>query len=110
MGRLPVVTTFFSITFEGEQAAEKMDTFLNWAAGARRWSMKCDEINMDDIQQNALLQYSSEYQQFLERRADWQSQLNQMLPPLPDDEEVEIKRQMAMELMEDYEREIRKVA
>ncbi|MBF4432111.1 hypothetical protein EA848_21495, partial [Vibrio anguillarum] len=49
----------FSITFEGEQAAEKMDTFLNWAAGARRWSMKCDEINMDDIQQNALLQYSS---------------------------------------------------
>lgn len=100
----------FSITFEGEQAAEKMDTFLNWAAGARRWSMKCDEINMDDIQQNAALQYSSEYQQFLERRADWQSQLNQMLPPLPDDEEVEIKRQMAMELMEDYEREIRKVA
>ncbi|NCO45523.1 MAG: hypothetical protein GW890_03470 [Vibrio sp.] len=100
----------FSITFEGEQAAEKMDTFLNWAAGARRWSMKCDEINMDDIQQNAVLRYSSEYQQFLERRADWQSQLNQMLPPLPDDEEVEIKRQMAMELMEDYEREIRKVA
>ncbi|NGZ66301.1 hypothetical protein G6Z92_04775 [Vibrio aestuarianus subsp. cardii] len=100
----------FSITFEGEQAAEKMDNFLHWAAGARRWSMKCDEINMDDIQQNAVLQYSSEYQQFLERRADWQSQLNQMLPPLPNDEEVEIRRQMTMELMEDYEREIRKVA
>ena len=100
----------FSITFEGEQASEKMDTFLNWAAGARRWSMHCDEIDMSDLQQNAVLHYESDYQRFQNRREEWQSLLRVELPPQPDGEEIEIKRQLAMCIRDEYESEIGKAA
>ncbi|ELL4666597.1 hypothetical protein Q5V23_000373 [Vibrio fluvialis] len=78
----------FAITFEGEQAAEKMDKFLLWAAGARNWSLKCSDIQTDDLKQAAQLHYGEQYEQFLSRQADWRSLLSQELPPVPDEETI----------------------
>lgn len=96
----------FSICFEGSQAAEKMDEFLLWAAGARNWSMNCDDVNLSELQEIAVLKYETNYQKFLLKRADWQSLLSQDVPLL-DEEIYELKRQLAMEAWEQYEYENR---
>lgn len=93
----------FSICFEGEQASEKMDNFLLWAAGARNWTMNSNDIDLGEVQEFAVLKYEREYQTFLLKRADWQSQLNQELPPF-DAEAYEHKKTVTRELMQDYER------
>ncbi|NAX29585.1 hypothetical protein CAG63_05815 [Vibrio sp. V37_P2S8PM304] len=92
----------FSICFEGEQAAEKMDKFLLWAAGARNWTMNCADIDLGELQEIAVLKYEHEYEQFVTKRADWQSQLSQELPPF-DQKAHENNEQSARELMTEYE-------
>ncbi|AIU66873.1 hypothetical protein ABF162_07520 [Vibrio coralliilyticus] len=94
----------FSICFEGEQAAEKMDKFLLWAAGARNWTMNSSDIDLSELQEVAVLKYETEYQTFLLKRADWQSQLHQPMPDF-DAEAYEYKQSVARELIEEYEQE-----
>ncbi|WP_425628529.1 rolling circle replication-associated protein [Vibrio neptunius] len=96
----------FSICFEGEQAAEKMDKFLLWAAGARNWTMNSSDIDLSEVQEIAVLKYETEYQTFLLKRADWQSQLHQSIPDF-DAEAYEYKQSVARELLEEYEHENR---
>ncbi|EIJ0948389.1 hypothetical protein N5280_004033 [Vibrio vulnificus] len=64
----------FSITFE-KNAERRVNQFLKWAAGARGWSMKpiYSDIEMEDLREAAQEQYKSQYEQFLENRAWWES-------------------------------------
>lgn len=78
----------FSISFEGEQAAEKMDAFLIWAAGARNWSLKSDDIQTKDIKAAAVLKYAEQHRKFTDNQANWRSLLSQELPPSPDEEAI----------------------
>ncbi len=66
----------FSLTFDGEQAAERMDKFLYWAAGARGWSMVSRDVDCSDIKEEANEEYQKHYQYFLEKRAYWRSVLD----------------------------------
>ncbi|MEZ9413632.1 hypothetical protein AB4189_05450 [Vibrio sp. 10N.286.49.E1] len=93
----------FSICFDGEQAHEKMDDFLLWAAGARNWTMNSNDIDLGELQEFAVLKYESEYQQFLTKRSDWQSQLNQEMPPMLDAEEAKTHISWLMETQKEYE-------
>lgn len=70
----------FCITFEGEQAKERVDKFMLWAAGARGWNMACRDIDMSDLKNHADEHYSEQYQRFLDRRAYWKSVLNDSYP------------------------------
>lgn len=90
----------FSICFEGEQAKEKTDNFLFWACGARGWSMACSDVDLADIKLSAVEHYQDEYQRFLNKRADWQSQLAQT-PPM-DNEVYEQLYIAAMEELHEY--------
>ncbi|MFA0095638.1 hypothetical protein AB4406_11050 [Vibrio splendidus] len=79
----------FSITFDGDEAKERMDSFLMWAAGARGWSMTCRDIDCSDLKQEADETYQAQYHHFLERRAYWRSVLGEpYIPEEPDENEV----------------------
>ncbi|MGR5388513.1 rolling circle replication-associated protein [Vibrio crassostreae] len=79
----------FSITFDGDEAKERMDKFLMWAAGARGWSMTCRDIDCSDLKQEADETYQAQYHHFLERRAYWRSVLGEpYIPEEPDEDEV----------------------
>ncbi|MEZ8239244.1 hypothetical protein AB6C73_12290 [Vibrio splendidus] len=79
----------FSITFDGDEAKERMDNFLMWAAGARGWSMTCRDIDCSDLKQEADETYQAQYHHFLERRAYWRSVLGEpYIPEEPDEDEV----------------------
>lgn len=79
----------FSITFDGEEAKERMDNFLMWAAGARGWSMACRDVDCSDLKQEADETYQAQYHHFLERRAYWRSVLVEpYIPEEPDEDEV----------------------
>lgn len=90
----------FSICFDGSNAPEKMDEFLLWAHGARDWSMNTNDVELGDLRAMAIVKYNDEYERFLCRRANWQSQLHQELPPQPDD--LEALRSHHLELVESY--------
>ena len=66
----------FCITFEGEEAKEKVDKFMLWAAGARGWPLQCRDTDMSDIRQVALQRYREQYQSFRDKRYYWASVLN----------------------------------
>ncbi|MCW4444026.1 hypothetical protein OHV10_07010 [Vibrio splendidus] len=79
----------FSITFDGDEAKERMDNFLMWAAGARGWSMTCRDIDCSDLKQEADETYQAQYHHFLERRAYWRSVLGEpYIPEEHDEDEV----------------------
>lgn len=79
----------FSITFDGDEAKERMDNFLMWAAGARGWSMTCRDIDCSDLKQEADETYQAQYHHFLKRRAYWRSVLGEpYIPEEPDEDEV----------------------
>ncbi|PTQ05776.1 MULTISPECIES: rolling circle replication-associated protein [Vibrio] len=79
----------FSITFDGDEAKERMDNFLMWAAGARGWSMTCRDVDCSDLKQAADETYQAQYHHFLERRAYWRSVLGEpYIPEEPDEDEV----------------------
>ncbi len=98
----------FSITFDGDNAKERMDKFLMWATGARGWSMeliattgqydeilkreiygKSHGIDLSDLRESAWEQYEDEYQRFLENRAYWRGILESAsLAIEPTEEEI----------------------
>ncbi len=90
----------FSVTFDGDNAKERMDKFLEWAAGARGWSMNLTGMNMEetlpsgetitrfgqadpflhglgDLKRKADAMYQNQYQRFLNKRAYWRSVLSE---------------------------------
>jgi hypothetical protein len=77
----------FSITFEGDQAITKIDTFLSWAAGARGWSMASGDCDLSDIKSAVDRVYSDDFLAFQYKQANWKSQLQQHYEATPDNEE-----------------------
>ncbi|WP_256612985.1 rolling circle replication-associated protein [Vibrio ostreae] len=63
----------FCITFEGEQAKKKVDSFMLWAAGARGWPMTCRDIDMSDIKHEADSRYEDNFSAFLDNRCYWKA-------------------------------------
>ncbi|NOH85912.1 hypothetical protein F0249_19175 [Vibrio sp. 03-59-1] len=92
----------FSICFDGEESKQKMDEFLIWAAGARDWSMQTNDVDLSEVQQYAQQYYEEEYQYFLSKRNNWQSQFNQAMPPLPSNEEIEQSKTAQWAQVEEY--------
>lgn len=70
----------FCITFDSEDAKQKVDSFMCWAAGARGWPLTCRGIDMSDIKANADEQYLADYKHFIEKRCYWQSILSSSIP------------------------------
>ncbi len=79
----------FAICFEGENAEQSIDEFLQWAAGARNWSLQCHDQDMSDIKAQSSEYYQAQYHRFLERQASWRAQLTQELPPVLDEETMQ---------------------
>ncbi|WP_208020496.1 rolling circle replication-associated protein [Vibrio viridaestus] len=113
----------FSITFEGDDAKAKANRFLQWAAGARGWSMNLtgyhftEEKNgetrdrwaiggdMSELRDNAVVKYRNEYEQFQYKRADWRSQLTQEhITPTPDYDEIALAVEKCRKHWVEYER------
>ena len=65
----------FAITFEGEEANTKADTFMEWAAGARGWSMNSDEFDLSDLREHVQAQYQSEFDHWQYKQAYWRGLL-----------------------------------
>ncbi|HHX8450567.1 TPA: rolling circle replication-associated protein [Vibrio diabolicus] len=76
----------FCITFEGEQAKDKVDNFMLWAAGARGWTLNCRDVDLSDIKQSADYSYQSAYHRFKDSQAYWRSLLNDPVPHFEIDE------------------------
>ncbi|MGF1887453.1 hypothetical protein L4D13_15100 [Photobacterium profundum] len=97
----------YCASFDGEQAEEKAFDFLLWAAGARGWSMesKSDDDSyrqaVNEAKQLARIEYASKYKRFKEKRAYWQSVLNDPLVPNETDNEAELAKSML--IREQYE-------
>lgn len=66
-------TNRFCITFEGEEAASKVDKFMLWAAGARGWPMHCRDFSCEDIKQEADLLYTDEFIRFKDKQCYWKA-------------------------------------
>ncbi|MCW4446831.1 hypothetical protein OHV10_21560 [Vibrio splendidus] len=92
----------FSICFDGEESAQKMDEFLIWAAGARDWSMQTSDLDLSEVQRYAQQHYEEEYQSFLSKRNNWQSQFNQLMPPSMTNEEIEQFKTTQRAQVEEY--------
>ncbi|WP_428460903.1 rolling circle replication-associated protein [Photobacterium makurazakiensis] len=93
----------FSMSFDGNQAEEKVWDFLLWAAGARGWSMESrsgDEtfLNMMvEAKETACAEYEQNYHKFREKRAYWQSVLNDPFGRRDDgDQDAELAWSMCM--------------
>ena len=93
----------FSITFEGDNALEKMDDFMLWAHGARGWTLNANEIDLEPCRQYAKQHYSTQLNRFLLKQADWKSQLTQDIPPLRTQEVQETIESIAAEERAEYE-------
>ena len=78
----------FSLTFDGDEAKERMDKFLLWAAGARGWSMDCRNIDCSDLKKEADEAYQEQFSHFQDRRAYWKTVFEDS-PPIQDVDEDE---------------------
>ncbi|MFA0604925.1 hypothetical protein [Vibrio amylolyticus] len=67
----------FCITFEGDDARQKVDKFMLWAAGARGWPLHCRDVDMADIKLTADEQYHDHFIQFQDKRSYWKSVLDE---------------------------------
>jgi len=76
----------FAISFEGDDCDDKANEFLEWATGARGWSMRTDDIYIDDIRLEAKDRYQCAFKAWQLKQANWMSQLEQMLPPIVTEE------------------------
>ncbi|EHZ2779814.1 hypothetical protein K5N60_000277 [Vibrio parahaemolyticus] len=76
----------FCITFEGDQAKDKVDNFMLWAAGARGWKLNCRDVDLSDIKQSADYSYQTAYHRFKDSQAYWRSLLNDSVPHFEIDE------------------------
>ncbi|WP_114787329.1 rolling circle replication-associated protein [Vibrio tetraodonis] len=92
----------FSITFEGEDFEQKTNAFLEWAAGARGWTMNTDDVYLDDIRLEAQCRYERHFEAWQFRQANWKNQLTQELPPMIPEEVQEELRSQALSELEQY--------
>ncbi|CAH7148564.1 conserved hypothetical protein [Vibrio chagasii] len=90
----------FSISFEGEACEQKANQFLEWAAGARGWSMTTEDAYLDDIRLEAKDRYRQAFQRWQVNQANWLSLLNQDLPPIPP---YEIQQELLGQAMNEVE-------
>ena len=89
----------FSISFEGDDFEQKANDFLEWAAGARGWSMNTDDLYLDDIRLEAKDRYQRAFKAWQLKQANWMSQLEQELPPvMPEDIHKELMNQNMSDL------------
>ena len=79
-------TNRFCITFEGEDAKQKVDDFLFWAAGARGWALQCRDIDLSDVKHNADNFYQRSFVRFKDNQAYWHSILLDAVQPIEIDE------------------------
>ncbi|WP_051241275.1 rolling circle replication-associated protein [Vibrio litoralis] len=94
----------FCITFEGKDAAEKVDQFMFWAAGARGWGMKCRDMDMADIKQAADQQYQQERNRHIDKQCYWKAVINDSVPIAIDEDEYERQRSYHHFLREKHEK------
>lgn len=91
----------FCITFEGEDAKQKVDKFMLWATGARGWPLNCRDVDMSDIRHHARSVYECSYQRFLNRQSYWRAVLNDPLIPIePDDSELSYWNNLTTDYLE----------
>ncbi|ASI90968.1 rolling circle replication-associated protein [Vibrio mediterranei] len=66
----------FALTFSGDDAAARLDSFLVWAAGARGWFMQSKNIDgINELRDYAKAKYSDAYQAYLDKRCYWRALL-----------------------------------
>ncbi|WP_070964621.1 rolling circle replication-associated protein [Vibrio sonorensis] len=94
----------FSISFEGDNYEQKANQFLEWAAGARGWSMQTDDLYIDDIRLEAKERYKQAFKSWQLRQAEWANQLAQDMPPMmPEEIYHELRNQSISEAQEYYQ-------
>ncbi|WP_237584082.1 rolling circle replication-associated protein [Photobacterium halotolerans] len=121
----------FCMSFDGEQAEEKVHDFLLWAAGARGWSMKPIIAGRDgspviaindgeyyqdylpddrewlscaaEARRTARQHYKRQFENHLNRRRYWRSVLNDEWPPQPTEDELKQQKTESMNLLAQYE-------
>ncbi|MGR4016588.1 rolling circle replication-associated protein [Vibrio harveyi] len=79
-------TNRFCITFEGEDAKQKVDDFMFWAAGARGWALQCRDIDLSDVKHNADHFYQHSFARFKDNQAYWKAVLSDPFYPNEMDE------------------------
>lgn len=90
----------FCLSFDGENAEEKVWDFLLWSAGARGWSMVpvdgdtdyTPDINFESVYYSAVEHYQNSHYRFLDRQCYWQSVLS----------DAPIRKQSISEEVEQY--------
>ena len=96
----------FSVTFSestsGKSAESRVNQFLNWAAGARGWSMNAQDCDFSDIREIAAEQYAREFEQFQDTKFYWRAVLLEPLPPMMDADELERQKSAGMRDFEHY--------
>ncbi|AAW86526.1 hypothetical protein VF_2031 [Aliivibrio fischeri ES114] len=90
----------FSISFDGQDAKQKVDDFLMWAAGARGWSMDCRDMDLSELKVEADELYQSDYVRFKDKRAYWQAVLCDSVPIEPDENEVNYWKSFTADYLE----------
>lgn len=90
----------FSISFEGEDCEDKASEFLEWAAGARGWSMETEDAYLDDYRLEAKDRYRGAFERWQLRQANWMSLLQQDRPLMPP---PEIQQEMLSQAMSEIE-------
>ncbi|WIG70026.1 hypothetical protein KEC58_17555 [Photobacterium damselae] len=87
----------FCLSFDGEEAENKVWDFLLWAAGARGWSMvpvdgytDYQDINFESVYYSAVEHYQPNRDRFLDKQKYWQAVLSDSEPkPQTISEELE---------------------
>lgn len=79
-------TNRFCITFEGEDAKQKVDDFMFWAAGARGWALQCRDLDLSDVKHSADNFYQHSFARFKDNQAYWHSILHDAVQPIDIDE------------------------
>lgn len=92
----------FSVSFDGEDAAKKLDEFLLWAAGARGWSMECRDLDLSDLKEHADELYYQEFISFQDKRAYWRAVIEEGPPDRaePTEEQLDEWRNQIFEYCE----------
>lgn len=99
----------FSISFDGEEAKQKVDDFLMWAAGARGWGMDCRDMDLSELKNEADDRYERNYIYFRENQAYWQSILHDsdVPPDVYTEQEINYWKSFAADYLEGRQLPIR---
>ncbi|WP_240205664.1 hypothetical protein [Vibrio sp. CyArs1] len=91
----------FCISFDSEDAKQKVDDFMFWAAGARGWALKCRNLDLSDVKHSADNFYESSFARFKDNQAYWHSVLHDVVQPIEVDEnEVSYWRSITADYLE----------